>query len=38
VDEPGRVIGFGGIALRDYLGSARVNLGYRFDPAAWGRG
>lgn len=38
VDEPAHVIGFGGIALRDYLGVARVNLGYRFDAAAWGKG
>lgn len=38
IDAPDHVIGFGGIALWDYLGVARVNLGYRFDTAAWGQG
>lgn len=38
IEAPGHVIGFGGIALRDYLGVQRANLGYRFDAAAWGRG
>lgn len=37
-DEPAHIVGFGGIALHDYLGVARVNLGYRFDAAAWGKG
>lgn len=37
-DTPEHVIGFGGISLRDYAGVERVNLGYRFDTAAWGKG
>jgi hypothetical protein len=28
---PEHVIGFGGIALRAYLDSQKINLGYRFD-------
>lgn len=35
---PEYVIGFGGLALRAYGGMDRVNLGYRFAPAAWGHG
>ena len=38
VEAPDHVIGFGGIALRAYLDSERVNLGYRFDAACWGQG
>lgn len=37
-EAPEHVIGFGGISLRDYLGVMRVNLGYRFEVAAWGKG
>lgn len=37
-DAPQYVIGFGGIALRNYLDVPRLNLGYRFDVAAWGKG
>lgn len=37
-DDPARVIGFGGISLQPYLELERVNLGYRFATAAWGRG
>jgi RimJ/RimL family protein N-acetyltransferase len=36
--EPERVIGFGGVAHYDYLGEARVNVGYRFATEAWGKG
>lgn len=32
------VIGFGGIALRNYLDVERLNLGYRFDVSVWGKG
>jgi len=35
---PEQVIGFGGIALYNYLNVERLNLGYRFDAAAWGKG
>lgn len=35
---PEHVIGFGGIALRDYLGDQKINLGYRFDAECWGQG
>lgn len=37
-DDPAHVIGFGGISLHPYLEQERVNLGYRFATAAWGRG
>ncbi len=37
-ERPDHVIGFGGIALRAYGDMERVNLGYRFDVAAWGQG
>lgn len=36
--DPARVIGFGGLALRPYGAVERVNLGYRFDPQAFGLG
>jgi ribosomal-protein-alanine N-acetyltransferase len=35
----GRVVGFGGLALlRGWHGRDVLNLYYRFEPAAWGRG
>ncbi|KOX99068.1 GNAT family N-acetyltransferase [Pseudomonas nunensis] len=37
-EAPEHVIGFGGIALYNYLDVERLNLGYRFDAAAWGKG
>src|SRR5215471_18777903 len=37
-DQPGRVIGFGGITQRDFAGEELANLWYRFAPPAWGRG
>lgn len=37
-DAPEQVIGFGGIALYNYLNVQRLNLGYRFHTAAWGKG
>lgn len=38
LEAPEQVIGFGGIAKRDYGGELRLNLGYRFATAAWGIG
>jgi RimJ/RimL family protein N-acetyltransferase len=37
-DEPGRVIGVGGINVRSYNGDMRHNLGYRLAFDAWGHG
>ncbi|RON57648.1 GNAT family N-acetyltransferase [Pseudomonas frederiksbergensis] len=37
-EAPEHVIGFGGIALYNYLAVERLNLGYRFAAAAWGKG
>ena len=37
-DDPGQVIGFGGISMHRYLEQERVNVGYRFATAAWGKG
>ena len=37
-ERPDAVIGFGGLAWRDYAGIERLNLGYRFAVGAWGRG
>lgn len=37
-EAPEHVIGFGGIALYNYLNVLRLNLGYRFDATAWGQG
>lgn len=37
-ERPDAVIGFGGLAWRDYGGIERLNLGYRFAPHAWGHG
>ena len=38
LDDPAFVIGFGGLALRDYGVHKRMNLGYRFDPHYFGHG
>jgi RimJ/RimL family protein N-acetyltransferase len=35
---PDRVVGFGGLSPRLYGAVERVNLGYRFEAAAWGGG
>jgi len=35
---PDKLIGFGGISSHGYLGVERINVGYRFDRAAWGAG
>jgi RimJ/RimL family protein N-acetyltransferase len=37
-EAPEHIIGFGGIALHDFLGEQRLNLGYRFAVEAWGQG
>jgi len=37
-DDPVAVIGFGGLALRDFGGTQRANLGFRFATPTWGRG
>ena len=36
--EPESVIGFGGVAYRNYVGTEKLNLGYRLHTAAWGKG
>ncbi|MEZ3498545.1 GNAT family N-acetyltransferase [Pantoea sp. KPR_PJ] len=36
--DPQRVIGFGGVFVSEFNGEQTNNLGYRFEPAAWGRG
>ncbi|CAK6500248.1 hypothetical protein PANPA_00173 (plasmid) [Pantoea sp. Nvir] len=36
--EPERVIGFGGIFVSAFNGRQTNNLGYRFEPEAWGKG
>ncbi|WP_288443989.1 GNAT family N-acetyltransferase [uncultured Pantoea sp.] len=37
-DNPGRVIGFGGLSIRSYADLSINNLGYRFSTEAWGKG
>jgi len=37
-EAPDEIIGFGGVALMNYLDIERVNLGYRFGVSAWGKG
>ncbi len=37
-DAPDHVLGFGGVSRRNYGEIERLNLGYRFAPAAWGQG
>ena len=36
--EPETVIGFGGLRCRELEGERRLNLYFRFAPAAWGQG
>ncbi|UTH72428.1 GNAT family N-acetyltransferase [Chromobacterium sp. IIBBL 290-4] len=38
LDSPAEVIGFGGLSYMDYNGELKLNLGYRFATAAWGKG
>lgn len=36
--QPTRIIGFGGVFKSEFNGRMTNNLGYRFEPEAWGRG
>lgn len=36
--DPASVIGFGGLARRDFGGAERANLGFRLATSAWGHG
>lgn len=36
--EPELVIGFGGVAYRNYVDAETLNLGYHLHTAAWGKG
>jgi len=36
--EPERIIGFGGVFVSQFNGRQTNNLGYRFEPASWGKG
>ncbi|ORM62847.1 GNAT family N-acetyltransferase [Pantoea rodasii] len=36
--EPQHVIGFGGVFVSEFNGRRINNLGYRFEPDAWGKG
>jgi RimJ/RimL family protein N-acetyltransferase len=37
-DAPDTLIGFGGVAYRQYLDEEKLNLGYRFATESWGHG
>ncbi|KIO75462.1 GNAT family acetyltraansferase [Pedobacter lusitanus] len=37
-EDPQSVIGFGGLSLKNYGNTERLNLGYRFATTAWGKG
>ncbi len=37
-DQPERILGFGGLAVLNYLDQPRINLGFRFATEAWGKG
>ncbi len=36
--NPHNIIGFGGLSIKTYVSDVRLNLGYRFDTNAWGKG
>lgn len=38
VDDPARVLGFGGVRYKPYDGTPTLNLYFRFRPSAWGYG
>ncbi|MES2070339.1 MAG: GNAT family N-acetyltransferase [Pseudomonadota bacterium] len=37
-DRPDQILGFGGLAVLNYLEQPRINLGFRFATEAWGKG
>jgi RimJ/RimL family protein N-acetyltransferase len=37
-ENPDHIIGFGGVFVSEYNGKLTNNLGYRFEPDAWGKG
>jgi len=37
-DDPDRIIGFGGLSIRNFADITINNLGYRFSPESWGKG
>lgn len=37
-NHPERIIGFGGVFVSEFNGKMTNNLGYRFEPDAWGKG
>jgi [ribosomal protein S5]-alanine N-acetyltransferase len=37
-NHPDHIIGFGGIFVSEFNGEMTNNLGYRFEPDAWGKG
>jgi len=36
--DPERIVGFAGLTWRDYVGTMRINLGFRLALEAWGQG
>lgn len=37
-EAPDHIIGFGGLSYKMYGDTQRINLGYRFEQQAWGKG
>lgn len=37
-ERPDHIIGFGGVFVSEFNGRVTNNLGYRFEPDAWGKG
>ncbi|GGC79020.1 GNAT family N-acetyltransferase [Undibacterium terreum] len=37
-EAPTQILGFGGLAVLNYLDQPRINLGFRFATEAWGQG
>ncbi|WP_394779196.1 GNAT family N-acetyltransferase [Undibacterium sp.] len=37
-EQPEQILGFGGLAVLNYLDQPRINLGFRFATTAWGKG
>jgi [ribosomal protein S5]-alanine N-acetyltransferase len=38
LQEPSKVIGYGGLSFRKYMDHDKINLGYRFGVESWGNG